>query len=66
MQRSNLLGLLAGTALVVLLAGCGAAEHTAAEPEPSTPESAVQTVEKNRCRRSTASPAGKQGSLLCL
>ena len=46
MQRSNLLGLLAGTALVVLLAGCGAAEHTAAEPEPSTPESAVQTVEK--------------------
>ena len=46
MQRSNLLGLLAGTALVVLLAGCGAAEHTAAESEPSTPESAVQTVEK--------------------
>ena len=46
MQRSNLLGLLAGTALAVLLAGCGAAEHTAAEPEPSTPESAVQTVEK--------------------
>lgn len=46
MQRSNLLGLLAGTALAVLLAGCGAAEHTAAAPQPSTPESAVQTVEK--------------------
>jgi len=46
MQRSNLLGLLAGTALAVLLAGCGTAEHTAAEAEPSTPESAVQTVEK--------------------
>ena len=46
MQRSNLLGLLAGMALAVLLAGCGTAEHTAAEPEPSTPESAVQTVEK--------------------
>ena len=46
MQRSNLLGLLVGTALAVLLAGCGTAEHTAAEPEPSTPESAVQTVEK--------------------
>ena len=46
MQRSNLLGLLVGTALVVLLAGCGTAEHTAAESEPSTPESAVQTVEK--------------------
>lgn len=46
MQRSNLLGLLAGTALAVLLVGCGTAEHTAAEPEPSTPESAVQTVEK--------------------
>ena len=37
MQRSNLLGLLAGTALAVLLAGCGTAEHTAAEPEPSMP-----------------------------
>ena len=46
MQRSNLLGLLAGMALAVLRAGCGTAEHTAAEPEPSTPESAVQTVEK--------------------
>ena len=46
MQRSNLCGLLIGTALAVLLVGCDTAEHTVAESEPSTPESAVQTVEK--------------------
>ena len=44
MQRSNLLGLLAGTALAVLLAGCAPAEGAAAATaQPTAPAPTINT-----------------------